>query len=87
MSNSASASPGVCIAVCLHDCMSAFLGVCISVCLHDCIYVRVCKCVFVHDSVCMSACLFDCLPWKHNPLWDGANNEGVTWCTTLLADV
>ena len=61
--NSASASPGVCIAVCLHDCMSAFLGVCISVCLHDCIYVRVsvnvfsCMTVCVCPHVCLTACL------------------------------
>jgi len=85
--------PHACISWCVHVCVSAWLHVCISWCvlvcvsawLHTC--TCLCTCVCMHDRVCMSACLCDCLPGKHNPPWDGANNGGLTCCTTLLADL
>ena len=96
-----SAHQNVCMSVCewLHVCifaflqvylcirMSASLGVCMSVCLHDCIHVHVSYVFGCMRKGVMSACLCECLTGKHNPLWVGASDGGLTFCPTLLADL
>lgn len=84
------------ISVCLHFCISISASACLHLLVCACLCVcmtaymyMLCTRVCVHDrvSLCMSACLCDCLPEKHNLLWDGANNGGLTCCITLLADL
>lgn len=80
---------------CLHICIFAGLSLyphvciswCVSVCLHDCIHVHVSYVFVCMRKGVMSACLCECLTGKHNPLWVGASDGGLTCCTTLLADL
>ena len=64
----------MCVYVCLHICMSAYMYVCIYVCLHNnyvyvCIYVclHICMsaymyvCIYVRLHICMSAYMYVCI--------------------------
>jgi len=52
---------GVCLFMCMSDCLTACMFVCLSVCISVCLFgcVRVCMSIFLH--VCMAVCLFVCL--------------------------
>lgn len=84
-----------CVSACWHVCLTTCVPVCTSECLHVCVWMTACLhiCIFAHLSlylhVCISWCVHfcECMTGKHNPLWVGATDGGLTCCTTLLADL